>query len=1090
MASTNYDRVTKALDLLKSGLYPYFERELKNAYASRWTDSIRRYIQDSRSFDKKGNINWDIYNVLLVMWEQWNDVFKKTLGQSERTLVSELRDTRNQWAHQKPFSTDDTYRALDSISRLLDAVSAPETEEIEKMKMELLRLRFDEQRRSEQKKAAVAPVEGKPKGNLKPWREIITPHKDVASGKYQQAEFAADLWQVFLGEGSSEYKDPVEFFRRTYLTDGLKDLLTNSLQRLSGKGGDPVVELQTNFGGGKTHSLLALYHLYSGKLATELSGIEELTKPLGLNVVKGVRKAIFVGTKVSPGQVHKKPDKVTVKTLWGELAWQLGGKEGYDLIKDADQTATNPGDTFRELLNKYSPCLILIDEWVAYARQLHENPDLPAGTFATQFTFAQTLTEAVKCADRALLVISIPVSQNEVGGDMGKLALDQLRNAIGRVEASWRPASQDEGFEIVRRRLFEPIVDNQLFIQRDAVARAFSEMYATQSQEFPSNCREGEYERRIKSSYPIHPELFDHLYNDWSTLDKFQRTRGVLRLMATVIHSLWKRQDSNLLIMPATVPIDDPTVLNELTRYLEENWTPVIEQDVDGPHSLPLTLDGENPNLGRYSACRRVARTIYLGSAPLQRVANKGIDDRQVKLGCSQPGESTATFGDALRRLTDKATFLYVDGNRYWYSTQPTVARLADDRAQQLSEHDVEEEIRKRLREESRRRGEFSKVHVCVTCKDIPDETDSRLVILGPEFPHTAKDEKSPARNEVTTILESRGNSPRNNRNTLVFLAPDATRLQELSAAVRQYMAWMSIVHDREELNLDAFQGRQAETKRKNADETVKVRIPETYQWLLVPIQNSPDGPIEWREIRLQGQDDLAVRASKKLKNEELLIPQMGGTVLRMWLDRIPLWRGDHVGVKQVAEDFSKYLYLPRLKDQDVLIMAIQEGISLLTWENDTFAYAEAWDDKKKEYRGLQAGKSIHIIVDNQSVIVKSEAAKIQFDKQKAETEKVVIPGKSSEVIGKKTDKIPPIVKKLPTRFHASVKLDPQRLGRDIEKIATEVVPHISKLINAEVEITLDIQAKIPGGANENIVRTVTENCKVLNFINYGFEEE
>jgi len=1090
MASTNYDRVTKALDLLKSGLYPYFERELKNVYASRWTDSIRRYIQDPRSFDKKGNINWDIYNVLLVMWEQWNDVFRKTLGQSERTLVSELRDTRNQWAHQKPFSTDDTYRALDSISRLLDAVSAPETEEIEKMKMELLRLRFDEQRRSEQKKAAVAPVEGKPKSGLKPWREIITPHKDVASGKYQQAEFAADLWQVYLGEGSSEYKDPTEFFRRTYLTDGLRQLLTNSLQRLSGKGGDPVVELQTNFGGGKTHSLLALYHLHSGKLATELPGIEEITKPLGLNLLKGVRKAVLVGTKISPGQVHKKQDKVTVKTLWGELAWQLGGKEGYEIVKEADQTSTNPGDALRELFNKYSPCLILIDEWVAYARQLHENPDLPAGTFATQFTFAQTLTEAVKGADRAMLVVSIPVSDNEIGGDMGKLALDHLRNTVGRVETPWRPASPDEGFEIVRRRLFEPIVDNQLFIQRDAVARAFSEMYATQSQEFPSTCREGEYERRIKSSYPIHPELFDRLNNDWSTLDKFQRTRGVLRLMATVIHSLWKRQDSNLLIMPANVPIDDPDVLNELTRYLEENWPPVIGKDVDGPHSLPLALDGENPNLGRYSACRRVARTIYLGSAPLQRAANKGIDDRQVKLGCSQPGESTATFGDALRRLTDKATYLYVDGNRYWYSTQPTVARLANDRAMQFNENDVQEEIRKRLREEARRRGEFSKIHVCVSCRDIPDETESRLVIIGPEFPHTAKDENSPARNEVATILESRGNSPRNNRNTLVFLAPDTTRLQELSAAVRQYMAWMSIVQGREELNLDAFQSRQAETKKHNADETVKVRIPETYQWLLVPVQNRPDGPIEWSETRLQGQDDLAVRASKKLKNEELLIPQMGGTVLRMWLDRIPLWRGDYVGVKQVAEDFSKYLYLPRLKDQDVLITAIREGIGLLTWENETFAYAEAWDDKKKEYRGLQAGKSIHIIVDSQSVIVKSEAAKIQFDKLKREEVKVVEPGNKTDIKDKKTEKTSPPVKKLPIRFHASVKLDPQRLARDIEKIATEVVPHISKLINAEVEITLDIQAKIPSGANENIVRTVTENCKVLNFINYGFEEE
>lgn len=1090
MAQTNYDRVTKALDLLKAGLYPYFERELKNAYAARWTESVRRYIQDSRSFDKKGNINWDIYNILLVMWEEWNSVFRKTLGQSERTLVSELRDTRNQWAHQKPFSTDDTYRALDSTSRLLDAISASEKEEIEKLKMELLRLKFDEQRRTEQKKMAFASVEGKPKSGLKPWREIITPHKDVASGNFQKAEFAADLWQVHEGRGTAEYQNPTEFFRRTYLTDGLKELLRNSMQRLSDKGGDPVVELQTNFGGGKTHSLLALYHLYSGKPATEMPGIEELIKTTGLSLVNGVRKAVLVGTSISPGQVHKKADKTVVKTLWGEMAWQLGGKEGYEIVKEADQSSTNPGDALRQLFRKYAPCLILIDEWVAYARLLHENPDLPAGTFATQFTFAQTLTEAAKSVDQTLIVVSIPYSKMEVGGDLGKEALDQLKNAVGRVQSSWRPASQDEGFEIVRRRLFEPIVDNQLFIQRDAVAKAFSDLYASQGQEFPTACREVDYERRIKASYPIHPELFDRLYQDWSTLDKFQRTRGVLRLMATVIHALWKRQDSNLMIMPATIPIDDQEVSNELTRYLEDNWPPVIGKDVDGPHSLPLALDGDNPNLGRYSACRRVARTIYIGSAPLQRAANKGIDDRQIKLGCVQPGETTATFGDALRRLTDKATYLYVDGNRYWYSTQPTVARLADDRADQFSDHDVEEEIRKRLREEARRRGDFVKVHVCVSCRDIPDESEARMVILGPEHHHTAKDEESPARKEAEIILASRGNNPRNCQNTLVFLAPDRVRIQDLSSAVRQYLAWSSIVRDKDELNLDNFQGRQAETKGRNANETVIARIPETYQWLLVPGQKEAGSAIEWSEIRLQGQDELSARASKKLRHEELLVPQMGGTVLRLWLDKIPLWRGEHVGIKQLAEDFSKYLYLPRLKDQDVLITAVREGIGLLTWESDTFAYAESWDEKKKEYRGLQAGKSTHIIVDNQSVVVKPEVARTQFEKLKPEVGKEGDKEKVEAAPEGKKAKVIQQPKKQPTRFHASVKLNPQRLARDIENIANEVILHVGNHVNAEVEITLDIQAKIPSGANENTVRTVSENCKTLNFTNFGFEDE
>src|SRR6266540_6762342 len=254
MAITNHERIGKALDLLKEGLQPFVEREVKAAV----------HEHQATLFDKSGAPKWDAASLLAVLWNQWEVVFRKTLGRAERSLVSELREIRNKWAHQNPFSGDDAYRALDSVARLLTAVSAPQAAEVEKMKLELLRLRFEEQVRSEKRKTAGTAIESQVTGTLKPWREVISPHKDVASGRYQQAEFAADLWQVHIGEGSDEYRKPVEFFRRTYLTDSLKRLLVGAVQRLNGNGGDPVIQLQTNFGGGKTHSMLALYHLFSG----------------------------------------------------------------------------------------------------------------------------------------------------------------------------------------------------------------------------------------------------------------------------------------------------------------------------------------------------------------------------------------------------------------------------------------------------------------------------------------------------------------------------------------------------------------------------------------------------------------------------------------------------------------------------------------------------------------------------------------------------------------------------------------------------------------------------------------------------------
>ena len=248
----------------------------------------------------------------------------------------------------------------------------------------------------------------------------------------------------------------------------------------------------------------------------------------------------------------------------------------------------------------------------------------------------------------------------------GRTALNRLRNVIGRVESSWRPASADESFEIVRRRLFQPISDQVDFTKRDNVARAYHDLYRNNTQEFPPETRTADYEKRIRDAYPIHPEVFERLYSDWSTLPAFQRTRGVLRLMATVIHSLWESGDRGSLILPSTIPIDDSHVQFEITRYLPENWTPVIERDVDGIGSRPMQIDGDTPNLGRYSSCRRVARTIFLGSAPTPTAANQGVDDRRIKLGCVAPGEPAAVFGDAMRRLADTATYLYRDGARYW----------------------------------------------------------------------------------------------------------------------------------------------------------------------------------------------------------------------------------------------------------------------------------------------------------------------------------------------------------------------------------------------------------------------------------------
>ncbi|MGH2517086.1 MAG: AAA+ family ATPase, partial [Ktedonobacterales bacterium] len=461
---------------------------------------------------------------------------------------------------------------------------------------------------------------------------------------------------------------------------------------------------------------------------------------------------------------------------------------------------------------------------------------------------------------------------------------------------------------------------------------------------------------------------------------------------------------------------------------------------------------------------------------------------------------------------------------RYWYSTQPSVARLAQDRAAQLDGDTVLYKLEERLRAEQNTRGSFARVHACpASSGDIPDERDTRLVILRPSFPHAAKDTGSPAMREAAAIFEQHGNSPRYKSNALVFLAPDRTRLDELEQAMRQYLAWKSIEEEQEILNLDAFQRNQAKTRREHTDSAVKARIPEAYTWVLVPESAEPgaklpDGsskPVAWREIRLQpsGQEALAVRASRKLENDGLLITKYAGTNLRLELDKVPLWRGDAVSVKQLADDFAQYLYLPRLRDTSVLLGSVAEGVASLVWERDTFAYADSYDAARHRYLGLMAGQQIMPSLDG--LLVRPEVAAAQLATERAPAAAPAgsggDPGRgptsggtydasengSGLAINERRGgaggvvTVPP-APAAPTaqRFYGSVTLDSARAMRDATAVIQEVVQHLSGLLGAKVEVTLEVHAELPQGAPEHVIRTVTENCRTLKFTSFGFEGE
>jgi predicted AAA+ superfamily ATPase len=1187
MATSNRERIDQGLQFLAQGLRPFVDSVMSAS-----TPNGRDWVEllTARENANRGTAftySADDPRFLLKVITEERRMFRDKLSHAAQSFASELRETGNKLAHGERFSADDAYRALDTMERLLDAVDAhAEAEQVRKLRRDTQQAAFaSETRRAVQ---AVTGVEGT---GLKPWREVIVPHKDVRDGNLRGAEFAADLYWVSRGEGSREYLNPVEFFRRTYLTEGLQDLLTRATRRISGDmNASPVWNLQTNFGGGKTHSMLALWHLFSGTPLTSYT--DELQKLLSGVLAGGplptARRAVLVGNHIAAGKGSQKPDGTKVQTLWGELAWQLGfaaggeieARRAYEIVRDADETRSNPGAALGELIKSYSPCLILIDEWVAYARQLYGRDDLAGGTFDTQFTFAQTLTEAVKAVSGAMLVVSIPASSEtpaaeevergatdiEIGGLNGREALTRLQQVIRRIADQWRPATAVESFRIVRQRLFEePGADSRVDIA--AVARAFVEFYARNRAEFPAGTGEISYEERIAAAYPIHPELFDRLYQDWSTLERFQRTRGVLRLMSAVIHTLWSQNDPAPLIMPGGVPLEAEAVQSEITQYLEDRFKPVIDADIDGPTATPASIDASRPTLGQRRVTRRVARSIFLGSAATLKAAHRGIEQPRIWLGMAVPGDTVGNFANALHLLSEQATYLYNEGARYWYDTAASIQKLAREQADRLKERPDEtwQEILGRLRErEASVRGMFARVQIGPDRSDeIPDEAAVRLVIVHPSMRHTRGDLASDAAHFASMAAQGRGTAHRLNRNMVVFLAADGKRYEELDDAVRQYLAWNNLVGTPEkvrDLELPPQQASQAAKHLKEADGTVWLRISAAYHWLLVPIQSATGGGLAIDELKADtAKDRLAERASDKLKNADMLRQVQGPQNIRLDLERYlaSVWSAGHIAVGKLWEYYCQYPYLPRLANRSVLDNGILRIFDELTWEAQGFAVASGYDEATDKYQGLalpmentppQISDST-LLVHPSRAIAQREAERAAAEAARAATAAAAAarvaaagagggPVMTSSWVGVGSEagsatapdgdvspagtasggtavggsgsgggsltgpaaaagggstpsgaapSGPPTPKN--TRFYGTVRLDPERYGRDINRLYQEVIQHLAAPEGVDLEITVEISAVRKDGFPDTTARIVSENARTLKFDQSGFED-
>ena len=1113
----NQEALNQALNIYRAEMRKYLIRTLRQVPGRRVEELLRSSLNQNRrsefaraiegGTDLEGAI--DIGDFPHIVQRNWDAAFSPEWGydKSLQSRVFMIRDSRNQDYHPglEDLDSEDVRSNLTIIAQVLNQINAQDA----RKNVEAIRGRLAAQPElagepeiatpTDQEQVPTPPQEPeksdpKPRPrsrsslNLKPWWQVIEPHPDVTDGSFSQSEFAADLEQVITGKASREYGNPAEFFSRTYITPGIHTLLVNAIKRINGQGGDPVIQTKTGFGGGKTHSLIALYHLASSPNA--LANDPEVQRLFtGANIDPrqhaNAKVAVIIGSYHSAATTRTTDNGGPLNTLWGEMAYQLGGQEAYDLVNVSGKQAIAPvGEQLDALFASVGPAVILIDELVAHVR------NVPRENVGPIYTFLQALTESATRSKNVTIVVTLPEHSEEAGGDAGMEALTRLEHLFGRSQAIWQPLEVNEAFEVVRRRLFANNVDEE---ERDRTCEAFSKLYGgTLKRHFPREATEIRYAQRIKDCFPIHPEIFDRLYNDWSPIYAFQRTRGVLRIMANVINRLYRDKQYAPLILPASLPLNDQALANEFDRVLDGRWDLVVAE-IDGPNARTAVIDDSQKQFGDVGgAARRVARGIFLGSPPTG--AFRGIDYRQTMLASVEPGQSVGAYRDALDRMHGQLYFLYqADAGRQFFHTQENLNKVAADREVQISNDAIDDYIIARLRDASGRGigTRRSDVVVCPeSSADVQDVDFVRLVILQPsKYAPSRSTDTDYAYSAALNILNKRGENGRTMPNSLLFLVSKYNEINSLRNLTRKYLAWDSIIQGERKLDLDGARFAEASRNANSADQSVINLLPAAYKWVLAPYQTEEQRADEFEFTLLQtdasGTGDIVEKAFEICVDEEALVDQIDPTELQAMLER-HVWDndnyGDHISVDVLWQLMTSHAYMHRLRNKTVLNAAIARGAT-----QRIFGHATGYRDGT--YNELRFGDApTHLLGELAGLIVRHEMAElVEEEKEKARTAgsddpQPTPPPDTEDYDG---DEEPHQEQPSPPRPKTTDITVSKKIENDLSvdlNVYREELLRTLRTGGGDVAIEITIIAHNPDGFSENITRSVRQNSEQLGF--------
>ena len=790
------------------------------------------------------------YNNLVTFIINYKDSVTREVGNSTknynrlRSCLQELQDTRNDWAHFDEDGLDEDV-AERAFSNMVQVAKLLEMEDLEE---ELKRVKGGTQARVEPTPQAERVQPQSPKqdnteavdysGVLPAWFNSIMPQYDIRNGQLDESIFAANIEEVATGTAPVVYQDIVSFFDRTYVTDGMRELIRRVVQALNGKESqNRVISLQTGFGGGKTHSLISLYHTV--KYSRDFRNMEaarQILDPEDMPQFDDARVAVFTQNTVSVVDGHQVEDGIITHTLWGELAYQLGGRDGYERVRRADEQRIAPtANDIKPIIEGATPALILIDELADYCAKA-SGLTVGGGTLFTQTnSFMQTLTEVVASVPKTVLICTLPASATEVASsEIGQEILSALETRVVRVGSSVKPVDDEEIFEVVRRRLFDKMQKPEVIEQ---VARKYKDMYHNRRDALPLEADRVAYVERIKKAYPFHPELIDIFRVRWGSDSRFQRTRGVLRLLASIVKDLWQRRSTlvgtQALIQTSDVQLENlPTLQSTITSLMGAQWDSVMHADVFGTISNAYKLDEQNAgnNIGQYHLATAVTTTVLLAS--IGASSQKGQSLKQLKLCLLKPDAfQHIDIDSTVNQLENIVHYMYrssIGGEQsYWFQSKPNINILINQAKGDVKEDEINAEVLQMIKQSVMT---ISKVKVLVDPSgDVPEQKQLTFVVMHPKYTVAAGGNVSrSAELAIKQMAQMKGSSQRVYRNTMLYLLCSEAGKAALSMKLREYLACDKIIKEYGS-QLDPEQRKDVADRKKVSAEAAKEQLIHAY---------------------------------------------------------------------------------------------------------------------------------------------------------------------------------------------------------------------------------------------------------------------